>query len=369
MRVAVIGGGVIGLATAWALERLGFVCLVFEQGAPGGGQSAGESRIFRHAHDDPRQFALAVKAREGWRDWEEQFGARLISRDGAMAIGEAAVAKLAKYAGRDGMEVRGLSPHEIRTSLPIFADYEGEALIDELAGAIRTRLTIANLISAAGVNLIPEPVESVTPRANGGVEVQTSFGPQVFDAAVVAAGVGTVDLAADAGVEIPSKVRACVRLTMPLVGGGTEPRLACVQDSSGYFGESTAYGSPVRGNREYTVGLALAAEGDGHGGEPEQLAELTSRTADYMERAMPGLDAGGTVSFQRWIAELPWAADGLAIWQTGDAYFIAGNNLFKLAPALATALAQAVVTGRVEKGLRPEDRLGAPVHGTSGPLP
>lgn len=348
----------VGLATAWALERLGYACLVFEQGAPGGGQSAGESRIFRHAHDDPRQFELAVLSRRGWREWEQEFGVRLITDDGAMVIGDEGVARLSRYADDPDSEVRELSRIEVREALPILADFDGPALIDDAAGAIRSGLTIANLIAAAGLNLVPEKVESVTPREGGGVNVLSNFGPRVFDAAVVAAGTGTARLAGSAGIEIPSSPQAHMRLTLPLSSRSPLPaRLACLQDSSGAFGEAAAYGSPVDGNAGYAVGLALSAEID-PAGDSGQLGELTRRTSAYVERAMPGLEMSGAVSFQRWITELPWASDGLAIWQAGDAYFIAGHNLFKLAPALGTVLAGSVDAGSVEAGFRPEDRLG-----------
>ena len=52
--VAVIGGGIGGLSTAYALREQGVPVCLYEAGLPGTGQSAGESRIFRHAHDDPR---------------------------------------------------------------------------------------------------------------------------------------------------------------------------------------------------------------------------------------------------------------------------------------------------------------------------
>jgi sarcosine oxidase len=149
-----------------------------------------------------------------------------------------------------------------------------------------------------------------------------------------------------------------MRLTLPLSPEIRASRLACLQDSSGAFGESSAYGSPVRGNREYAVGLALSTEVDLEEDSPDPLGELADRTAAYVKRALPGLDGGGAVSFQRWITELPWASDGLAIWQSGDAFFIAGHNLFKMAPALGKALAAAVEEGSVEPGFRPEDRLG-----------
>lgn len=358
-RVAVIGAGVVGLAAAWALERKGFACLVFEQGAPGGEQSAGESRIFRHSHEDPRQFELALRARSDWREWEEEFGVQLISPDGTMAIGEAGISRLSRYAEEPGLSVRELTPAQISENLPLLADYPGPALIDLTAGAIRTRLALANLIGAVGLNLVPEQVLSVAPRSGGGVEVVSTFGSRVFDAAVVAAGTGTAELASGAGQEIPVKNKAHVRLTVPTRADESRSRLACLQDSSGFFGPAAAYGSPVRGNREYAVGLAVTVDLDPNI-DPDPLVQVAESTSEYVGRAFPGLNVDAAVAFQRWVTELPWGTDGLAVWQAGDAYFIAGHNLFKLAPALGKALARAVESGSVEPGLRPEDRLGQP---------
>lgn len=357
----------VGLATAWALERRGFACLVFEQGAPGGGQSAGESRIFRHVHEDLRQVDLALWARREWAEWESEFDARLISPDGAMAIGEKATAGLRRFAENPSSEVRELDSDEVCRALPLLAEFDGSALIDDGAGAIRTRLTIANLIGAVGLNLVPEKVESVTPRADGGVEVVSTFGPRVFDAVVVAAGTGTPALAAGAGLSIPLRSRAHVRLTMPLRSSLPAHRLACLEDTSGAFGEWDAYGSPVRGNREYAVGLALEGGSETENAGPDLLAESMERTARYAETALPGLDPSRAVPFQRWVTELPWATDGLAVWQSGEAFFVAGHNLFKLAPALGQVLARAVAEGSVESGFRPEDRLGEPVSGNQEP--
>ncbi|MDQ5894916.1 MAG: FAD-binding oxidoreductase [Actinomycetota bacterium] len=353
----------VGLATAWALEKSGHTCLVFEHGAPGGGQSVGESRIFRHSHDDPRQFDLALQARQDWRDWEEEFGVELISPDGAMVIGDPAVARMEKYADAPGAMFRELEPADVRKALPPLAEFEGRVLIDEAAGAIKTRLTLAILIGSIGLNLVPERVDSVNPRDGGGVDVVTSVGRRTFDAVVVAAGMGTVGLAATAGVELPVLLRAHVRITLPLRSPSPARRLACLQDSSGEFGETRGYGSPVRGNREYAVGLALNVEIDPTSAE-DPLSALADRTRKYVERALPGLDSDGSQEMQAWVTELPWGADGLAVWQRGDAFFIAGHNLFKLAPALGKMLARSVDAGTVEPGFLPSDRLGEEASGT-----
>jgi len=348
------------MATAWALERLGFACLVFEQGAPGGAQSGGESRIFRHGHADSRQFELARQARRDWQDWEEEFGVQLISEDGAMVTGQEAVTRLARYADEPGMDVREIGPGDIAQYLPPMTSYGGPAKIDGSAGSIRSQLALANLIAAVGLNLVPEKVIAVEPRIEGGVSVTSSFGPRNFDAVVVAAGTGTSELAEGAGVRIPLETRAHVRLTMPLRDGGFARQLACLQDSSGAFGEAAAYGSPVTGNREYAVGLPITVPIEPEAGGRDLLDALALRTSEYVDLALPGLDTSRAVALERWVTELPWASDGLGIWQAGDAYFVAGHNLFKLAPALGRALARAVVAGEVEPGLRPEDRLGLP---------
>src|SRR6201995_3177710 len=85
--IGIVGAGIIGLSGADALPRRGVSVTVYERGVPGNGQSGGDSRIFRHAHDDPRLIALARRSLNRWRGWEERSGRELVSRDGVLSLG------------------------------------------------------------------------------------------------------------------------------------------------------------------------------------------------------------------------------------------------------------------------------------------
>jgi glycine/D-amino acid oxidase-like deaminating enzyme len=70
MRVAVVGAGVMGCATAWALRERGVDVTVHEQFAldHDRGSSHGRTRIFRIAYPDPYWIRFAQEAYAGWRE-------------------------------------------------------------------------------------------------------------------------------------------------------------------------------------------------------------------------------------------------------------------------------------------------------------
>ena len=357
--IAVVGAGIVGLATAHELRRRGADVTVYEAGPPGQGQSAGSSRIFRHAHTDPRMIDYAVESRRAWHRWEAEFGARLISRDGALALGPGSPGMLAALEGREDIEAFAPDAAELAARLPVLAGYDGPALLDTTAGAIDTRRAISLLVAGLDDALSSEQVLSVRSLDAGGAEVRTANSCRRHDAVVVAAGRGTQALARGAGRSLPIETRAHVRVSF----APREPvdALATLQDTSGAFGETAVYAAAYPDRSAYGVGLAetVPTAEDGAMLDPDGLEAHVERLVRYVERALPGLDPEPVGYVHCWVTRLPWGDDGVGIWTAGDLVFLAGHNLFKHAPALGEELARAALDRDVSPLLRPEVRFGS----------
>ena len=318
MRVAVVGAGIVGLATAYELAQLGARVTVYERGVPGAAQSGGESRIFRHGHDDPRLVALAVESRGRWRQWEERIGVELLAPVGAMTVGPA-VERRFELLRDAGVRVRMV---DAATALPIAASRP--AMLDEDGGVIRTTAAIAALAEALGDAIVADEVVEVRPSG----EVRAGGTLTTFDRVIVCAGRDTAALATGAGLELPVAVSTHTRFAYAVREPAT---IACLQDS-----EHGAYGDPLPDDERYAVGL------DG-----------TDATHAYVADHLPGLDPRPVEARSCWVTELPWGHDALAVWEAGAAQLVAGNNLFKHAPTLGARLAANTV-----EDLRPEAQLG-----------
>jgi sarcosine oxidase len=359
--IAVIGGGIVGLSTAYALSERGVAVRLYEAGLPGGGQSAGESRIFRHAHDDPRLVKFARDSRDVWSEWAERFDVELVSPDGALAIGESALERLRVLERVGGVAAHEIDSDEIAARMPLLAEYSGPAMFDQAGGAIRTRAAISALAGQLGDAIVTGEVVSIDPRSDGTVEVRSVTDRAVHSKVIVCAGRETARLARSVGLSLPVRLAAHVRLTFG-VKDAAPTRVACLQDGSGAFGEVGVYATPLPGNDRYAVGLSetVTVRDDGTFIDPEALASLDERARRYVARALPGLDPEPLEYVHCWVTDLPWSEDGVAVWETGSILFVAGHNLFKQAPSLGRALARAATGDGLAGELRPAARLGKP---------
>ena len=92
-RCIVVGAGLLGLSSAWALSRRGWNVVVLEAaGAPGHERSGskGDARIFRLGYPEPHYAEMAVLAREHWRDLEAATGQPLLHVTGQVTLGDEA---------------------------------------------------------------------------------------------------------------------------------------------------------------------------------------------------------------------------------------------------------------------------------------
>lgn len=357
-----VGAGIVGLCTAYHLLQRGVDVTVFEQGVPGNSQSGGVSRIFRHAHDDPRLVRAAQRARHLYDQWGAELGVRMVSDDGAVALGPAVATRL-PLLQQAGVRAREVDGAELARLVPPLAAYEGPAMLDEDGGSIDTTATIQALAGALGERLWGEEVLSLRLlESTERVEVRSGGATEVFDRVVVAAGRGSAHLARGVGLSLPVRPGVHVRLTFRV--RGTAPgRLATLQDSSGDFGETGIYAAAVPGNAAYGLGLSDKSPvfEDGSLAAPEDLADLADRAVAYVARALPGLDAAPVDVRHCWVTELPWGPDGMGVWRAGGVYVPAGHNLFKQAPSLGGKLADAACRDDLDPDLLPESRLGAPL--------
>lgn len=149
--VVVIGAGVVGAATAYALTARGERVLLVEQHARGHhlGSSHGATRIFRQGYADPEYVALTTRALELWGALEAAAGEELIVRTGAVDHGRPEVVDAIAAALADSdIPHESLTPDQAAARWPGIA-FEGNVLTHASAGRIRSDRTIEVFLTLA----------------------------------------------------------------------------------------------------------------------------------------------------------------------------------------------------------------------------
>ena len=347
--VAVLGAGVVGLATTVALADRGAEVVCFEAGRPGGGQSAGSVRLFRHRHDDPRLIALAVLARQGWSAWERRAGVCLLGRDGVLRLGEDAEVAHASLRARS-IAAELVDSARQRCVLPGFQPPGEVGLLETDAGAIRARTAISATSSWVADRLLAAEVHAIGRHGPGGVRLITSEGVWNCRSVVVCAGVNTPRFADSLGWRVPIAYGLHPRVAFRIRERFLKRIPAGLQDGSGAHGD-TVYGAPRADGRHYVVGR-VGPDADAPAGAPvAEIARRVRLTQAYVSRALAALDpqpAGVRVCIT---TKLPGGKDAFGVWQDERVLLVAGNNLFKFAPTLGGLLAEAASTGRLPAAL------------------
>jgi sarcosine oxidase len=206
--LVVIGGGVMGLFTAYEAAAHGQRVAVLERGRVGDPQTAsfGRTRSFRRDYLDPVYARLAHEAIGLWGEFEQRTGSEVLVRCGCMNVATSAVTPdlPATYAARStevlrglGMDVDSSGPARIADRFPYLrADL---ADLDDAGGLVNLSAVTAALLAALpGAVIEHTTVTAITPAAepDDRVRVQTDAGEFTARSLVITAGHGTNDVLA-----------------------------------------------------------------------------------------------------------------------------------------------------------------------------
>lgn len=147
----VVGGGVVGAATAYALTARGERVVLVEQHERGHlhGSSHGASRIFRQGYADAEYVALTTRALAMWEALETASATTLIDRTGAVDHGRPEVVDAIAAALADaGIPHETLTPDAAAARWPGIA-FEGHVLTHASAGRIRSAEAIEVFLTLA----------------------------------------------------------------------------------------------------------------------------------------------------------------------------------------------------------------------------
>lgn len=348
--VIVVGGGVMGSATAWQLASRGIPVTLLEQFAPGhsNGSSHGSSRIFRLAYPDPCYVSLAARALPQWRRLEQDSGHAVLDLTGAVDHGPPeAIGALYSELRAGGHASRLLSPTQAAERWPGLR-FDDSVLFHAAAGRVHADLATRAFQEAAAARgtVVRHGVRvaKLLRQREDRVELVTAEG-EVFTgtAAVVAVG-GWAPSTLDglvAGLpalrvtqEQPVHFPAADALSWPsfLHHGGAQ-----LADAAGVYGLGSVDGVKVG---FHAVGPEVDPDHRDRAIDPAALR----RVQDYAERWLPGLDASAPTATTCLYTITP--DHDFVVDRDGPVTVLAGfsGHGFKFAPAIGE-LAADLVTG------------------------
>ena len=153
MRVAVIGGGVMGAATSWRLTKRGADVVCFDRFSPphANGSSHGESRIIRTAYIEGSYYVpLLHESFDLWHELESTSGERLLRMTGALYIGSPtseAIAGAQGSAEEHGLDIEVLSGKELQRRYRAHVAREDVAILDKKAGILNPEGAVAAMLA------------------------------------------------------------------------------------------------------------------------------------------------------------------------------------------------------------------------------
>ncbi len=224
--VVVIGGGVVGVMTAWFLSKRGARVVLCEKGRVAGEQSSRNWGWVRQQGRDPAELPIMIEALAIWKGLEAEAEADLGFRQAGVFYAANTASDMADYeawlvhARTHGLDTRLISSSELADFLPNGAGWVGGIWTASDARA-EPWIAVPNLAAAAvrrGVTIVENCAVRALDIAGGRVAgVVTEAGRIAADRVVVAGGAWSSLFLRRHGVNLPQlSVRATVAATVPL---------------------------------------------------------------------------------------------------------------------------------------------------------
>ncbi|MCF1707201.1 FAD-binding oxidoreductase [Tabrizicola sp. J26] len=225
--VVIIGGGVVGVMSAWFLAERGLKVALCEKGRIAGEQSSRNWGWIRQQGRDPGELPIMMEARRIWENLAQEFGDALgFQRTGVLYLANkekdiAGFEEWMVHARAHGLDTRQLSAAEVRALLPGTAiDWPGGLFTasDARAEPWVAVPTLVNGAVARGVTVVENCAVRALDRAGGKVVgVITEQGRIACDQVVLAGGAWSSLFARAEGVTFPQlAVLASVAATEPM---------------------------------------------------------------------------------------------------------------------------------------------------------
>ena len=360
MRIAVIGAGIVGGAIAFQFARRGVVVTLIDSGEPGMGASSHSfawinafgkeprhyNRLNRRSLDSWDRFARLLDADIGLR-WGGHLTWAATEDDGERLRSRVSRLQSWGYAARliDGTEMERLEP-QIR-----FGDVAAAAISDNdgHANGTLTAKACARRVRELGGKVLANSAVMGLEINDGRVSAVHTDGPSVkCDAVVLAAGVGTTEIAAMAGVHVG-------QLESPGVVVRTDPRPPILRTIAALYAPPVGESGLEVHIRQGTDGVVMIGEGTQESiarDDSQHHAEaLLARAAHYL----PDLEDSSV--FPVPVGYRPMPSDELPIVGYTDAvpnlYLALMHSGVTLAPLIAEFAAMEVLDGARVDTLEP----------------
>lgn len=362
MKVIVLGGGLMGAATAFFLARRGVRVTLIERALVGAGATTASFGNVRRSGRFLQQLPLAHRSRAIWGEIDGMLGRdvefratghlRLIFDEDGMADMRAYNQAARAY----DFEMEELGPNEVRARFPGVGPGAIGASFSPRDGSANPRLVPSTFAAAArglGVEIMENAGDCTARRTGDGFDVTTARGTIGADMLVNAAGAWGRTVAASFGEDVPLVARG------PQMGV-TEPLPHRVIPVLGMWtriaGENAYLRQVERGNIVFGGAAERTEVNLPTGHANADPARLTGQIRALM-RLLPALRDVSVI--RTWSGCEGYVADDLPVMGASvttpglfHAFGFCGHG-FQLGPGVGDVMAELIATGRSDTPLAP----------------